>query len=120
MAYDSGLVTHLLELLEPMRGVRGKKMFGGYGIFRDDLMFGLVAEDTLYFKVDATTIDAYIERGLEPFVYIAPGDKKMTMSYYQVPEEALDNSEEMMLWAEQAFQVALRAQAAKPKKKAKT
>ena len=119
MAYDSGLVTHLLELLEPMRGVRGKKMFGGYGIFCNDLMFGLVAEDTLYFKVDATTIDTYIQRGLEPFVYMAPGDKKMTMSYYQAPEEALDNSDEMLQWAEQAYAVARRAQAAKPKKKAK-
>lgn len=44
MGSDSGFVAHLLELLEPFEGVAAKRMFGGYGIFRDGIMFGLVAD----------------------------------------------------------------------------
>lgn len=52
MAMRNEFVEYLLELLEPSGGVRAKAMFGGFGIYRDNLMFGLVADDILYFKVD--------------------------------------------------------------------
>jgi DNA transformation protein len=48
MAGKSEFVEYLLELLEPFGGVKVRAMFGGFGIFRRDLMFGLVADDTLY------------------------------------------------------------------------
>ena len=34
-----------MELLAPFGNVRAKRMFGGYGIFKDELMFGLVADE---------------------------------------------------------------------------
>jgi len=37
------------------------------------------------------------------------------MSYYQAPEEVLDNTEEMNAWANSAFSAALRAVARKKK-----
>lgn len=103
------LVEYLLELLAPLPGVTAKRMFGGYGIFRDGLMFGLVADDTLYLKVDAENKVDFTARGLGPFVYMK-GNKAMSMSYHQAPSEALDSPDEMVVWAEKAFQAALRAQ----------
>ena len=90
-------------------------MFGGYGIYRDGLMFGLVADDMLYLKVDELNKTAFEERELTPFEYDKKG-KKMKMSYYQAPEDAMENSEEMLVWAEKAFGAALRAAAKKNKK----
>jgi DNA transformation protein len=107
-------VEHLLELLDPLPGVTAKRMFGGYGLFRDGLMFGLVAGDEFFLKVDDQSLPDFIERGLEPFVYIKEG-KPMPMSYYQAPGEALDNSDDMLAWAEKAYAAAIRAQAARPK-----
>ena len=48
----AGFISYLLELLAPFGNVRAKKMFGGHGIFKDELMFGLVADETLYLKAD--------------------------------------------------------------------
>jgi len=39
----------------------------GYGVFLDGLMFGLIADSTLYFKVDEQTRENYTEKGFEPF-----------------------------------------------------
>ncbi len=89
-------------------------MFGGYGIFKGDLMFGLVAEDILYFKADQNTIPDYEEQGLGPFVYEKKG-KKVAMSYYQVPEDALDSSEALCEWAPKAYDVALRGKTSNSK-----
>ena len=100
-------VEYVLELLSPLKGVRAQKMFGGYGIFKQDLMFGLVAEDVLHLKVDQTTIPDYEELGLGPFMYQKKG-KKIAMSYYQIPEDALDSSEALCEWARKSYDAALR------------
>jgi DNA transformation protein len=118
MPKSNPFVEHLLELCEPMAGVTAKKMFGGYGLFRDGLMFALVDDDVLFLKVDEQTLPAFVERGLEPFVYVKEG-KPMPMSYYQAPDEALDNADETVEWAEKAYAAAVRAQTAKQKKKRK-
>ncbi len=52
MPLQKEFIAYLLELLEPLGSVKAKAMFGGFGIYRDDLMFGLVSKDTFYLKVD--------------------------------------------------------------------
>jgi DNA transformation protein len=83
-------------------------MFGGHGIYLEDIMFGLVSDGTLYLKSDNETEKEYKARGLEAFTYNKKG-REYKMSYYQAPEEALEDSEEMNAWANKAFAVALRA-----------
>jgi len=111
---DSGFVNYLLELLEEFPDVTAKRMFGGHGIFRDGLMFGLVADSTLYLKVDDQNRAEFEERDLGPFTYEAKG-KPIKMSYYRAPEEVLDYSDDMLAWAEGAYAAALRAK--RPKRK---
>ncbi len=114
MATDSEFVDFILELLESFGSVRSRKMFGGYGIFRDDLMFGLVSDDMLYLKVDDHNREDFVKRRLEPFRYEKKG-KLMNISYYLAPEETLDDPDEMIIWANKAYAAALKASASKRK-----
>ena len=107
-------IPHVLELLAPLKDVRSRKMFGGYGIYRKDVMFGLVADDVLYFKADHQTIPDFEELGLAPFLYEKKG-KPVSMSYYQVPDDTLDSSQDLCAWAQKAYTVALRAKKDKTK-----
>lgn len=118
MAKQSEFVAYLLELLSFYGPVTAKSMFGGYGIYRGDLMFGLVADDVLYLKVDTENRAEFEAEDLEPFVYVK-NDKPMKMSYYQLPEEALENPEALSRWADLGYQAALRAAASKKRKKKK-
>ena len=104
----SDYVAYLLDLLESYEGVSARRMFGGHGLFRHGLMFGLVADDMLYLKVDDETRGDFEARGLEPFVYQKKG-KPVALGYYQAPEEALETSEELRGWSQRAFAVAVRA-----------
>ena len=108
MVPKSEFVEYLLELLEPFGPVKAKAMFGGFGIYRHDLMFGLVAKDTLYLKVDENTRSEFESKGLGPFVYKMKG-KEGTMPYYQAPDEAMEDPEEMAQWAKKAYDAAKRA-----------
>jgi DNA transformation protein len=71
-------------------------------------MFGLVADDVLYLKADAETRPRFEAEGCEPFVYAARG-KRVALSYWRAPADALDAAHLMRPWARLAMEAALRA-----------
>lgn len=83
-------------------------MFGGTGIFAQDVMFGLFADETLCFNVDDSTRARYEAEGMTPFSCQAKG-RPITLSYWQVPERLFEDGDEMLAWAETALGVALNA-----------
>lgn len=99
---------YIVELMQSIGPVYSKKMFGGYGIFLDGQMFALIANSTLYLKADKETEPDFKERGLGAFSYQKQG-KEFKLSYFQAPEECLDNIDEMHGWANRAYDVAVRA-----------
>lgn len=112
---EKEFVTYVVDLMQSIVPIRAKSMFGGHGIFLDGLMFGLVADSILYLKVDKETENEFKAKGLEAFTYNKKG-KEFKMSYYQAPEEALEDADEMKFWANKAYGAALRAASKKRKK----
>lgn len=104
----SQFTDYLHEIFSEFGSITVKKMFGGHGIFYDGLMIGLVADDTLYLKVDEQLKPDFIDRGLTAFQY-DKGKKTVSMSYYLAPEEALDDPSEMADWAGRAYDAARRS-----------
>jgi DNA transformation protein len=110
---SSDLVNHCVELLAPLGAVRARRMFGGHGLYCDDLFFALIAADRLYLKADPQSRPAFEGAGCEPFVFEARGRTTAT-SYWTVPAEAMESAAQMQPWARLALAAALRARAAKP------
>jgi DNA transformation protein len=87
-------------------------MFGGVGIYSGDFFFALIADDTVYFKVDASTRPDFEARGMGPFRPF--GDDGGTMKYYQLPEDLLEDPEALRPWAEKAVAIARQSKARRP------
>lgn len=104
----SEFVDYLNEVFEQFGHIHARKMFGGYGIYHDGVMFGLVANDMLYLKADENTAEYFESKGLGPFEY-NKGGKIVKMSYYLAPDEIFDNPEDAAFWAKRAYEVAFRA-----------
>ena len=113
---SSPLVDLCLELLAPLGAVRARSMFGGHGLYVDELFIAIVAFDSLYLKADATTAPQFSAAGCTAFVYEAKG-QPMTMGYWTVPAEAMESPQAMAPWGRLAIQAALTARAAKPARK---
>jgi DNA transformation protein len=94
------------QLSRVLPGVRARRMFGGVGVYSNDMFFALVDDDVLYFKVDDTTRPDFEALGLGPFRPF--GDEGETMQYYQVPAELLENTDDLRTWADKAVGVARR------------
>lgn len=113
---DREFVNWILERLEPLGPLRSRAMFGGHGLWLEDpfageggkgLFFALVADGTLYVKADDENRADVEEEGLAPFRPFP--DKPGTMNYYPVPEDALEDSEALLAWANRGVAAALRA-----------
>jgi DNA transformation protein len=114
---DDGFLEWLRELLEPNGRVAFKRMFGGHGLYLDGLFVAIVVDGRPYFKADAETAPAFAAAGCAPFVYDG-GGKRVAMSYWSLPESALDSAEDMQPWARRAIAAALRKPAVAARKKA--
>lgn len=114
----SEYTDYLQEVFELFGPIRARRMFGGYGIYHDDLMFALVADDTLYLKADDECRELFEQAGVSQFEYPKNG-KLVKMSYYQAPEEILEDPEQAAIWARRSFEAALRARSGEKKHKRK-
>ena len=100
-------MQHTLEILSDIGAVRARSMFGGWGIYADGTMFGLVADDVLYLKTAEENRAAFVAHGLEPFMYQSK-EKCVATSYYRAPDDAFDGREVMTHWAMSALGAAAR------------
>ena len=83
-----------------------RKMFGGAGIYLEDTMFGLIADDLVYLKVDTTNKKDYENAKMSPFTYQRK-NKRIKMSYYEVPVDILEDQEQLKEWVSKAVSVSL-------------
>jgi DNA transformation protein len=114
MARSSEFVEFVLESLRPLGGVSARRMFGGHGIYKDGVMFALIAYDQLYLKVDDGNRAAYDDAGLPHFTYSDKG-KTIRMPYREAPPEGFDDPEILCAWARDAYAAALRTRRQRPK-----
>jgi DNA transformation protein len=87
--------------LAPLGAVSARKMFGGFGVFSDGVMFALVdSRGDLYYRTDERTQMAYAGDG---------SVKHSGMPYWTVPDEVLADIDRLRAWAEEALAAARRA-----------
>jgi DNA transformation protein and related proteins len=109
VAVSAGFLAYAVELFAPWAPVTTKRMFGGGGILRDGRMFGLMADDQIYLKVNDQTRAAFEAVGAVQFVFETKAGGRMAMSYWSLPSEALDDSDTLIEWADRAWAAAAKA-----------
>jgi DNA transformation protein len=114
MALDPGVVA---EMFSVFGAVRCRRMFGGTGVYADDVMFALESGGVLRLKADESTQAAYRDEGCGPFSYETRDGRRTVMSYWRVPERLLDEQEELAAWSRRALDI---ARAAKGRSRPKT
>lgn len=109
---------YILDLLSDVGGVTSRSMFGGFGLYKGGVMFSLIADDVLYYKVGPDNLGDYEAADSEPFTYSGKS-KPIQMSYWRLPEDVLEDADDLRNWTLKAYDCALKAKAKKPAKKAR-
>ena len=98
----------LQDAMQGIHGVTARAMFGGHGLYKDGVVFGIIADDALYFKVDEKNLPQYKERDSRPFTYEGKNRKMIAMSYWEVPAEILEDREGLAEWLDASVAVSQR------------
>ena len=109
-------LQYVLEQLAGLPGVRSNRMFSGAGLYQDEVFFGLLFGETLYFKVDDSNRRDYESRGMAQFRPYKDRPQ-VSFTYYEVPPEVLEDRQELVAWARRAVEAAVAIQAAKAAKR---
>lgn len=118
MPLSPGFSDYVIELLAGLGRVQAKRMFGGAGLYRDGVMFGILDDDAVFFRVDDQLEADLRSQGSAPWVYSMKSDGSIrSMGYWRIPETAADDPEEAVAIARRAFAAALsrKAERSKPK-----
>jgi DNA transformation protein len=67
MAVSDEFIDYVIDQLAAWGEVSARKMFGGAGLYCDGTMFGLVADDVAYLKVDDSNREDFVKAGASPF-----------------------------------------------------
>jgi DNA transformation protein and related proteins len=105
MPHSNEYLQYVLEQLAGLKGVVARRMFGAAGLYRDELFFGLIAADTLYFRVNDHNRPDYEAHGMSRF---RPYRDKpyVSFNYYEVPAHVLEDADELAAWARRSLQAA--------------
>ena len=102
----SEFVEYILgDQLAGLPGMRARAMFGGFGVYKEDTIVGIVVDDELYLKVDESNKSEYEAMGSTPFVYEKKDGKKMTMSYWKIPGEVLEDRARLEKLVSDAYEI---------------
>ena len=119
MAVSAEFIEFIVEQLERLGPIRPRRMFGGMGLYLDDMMFGVIFGEELYFKVDDRNRADYENEGMGPFTYEMSNGKTGSLNYYEVPERLYDDGDELVEWARKSVDVMMQVRAEKLAKAAR-
>lgn len=109
MPVSSDYLAYVVEQLAQTGKVSTRRMFGGIGVYCEGVFFGLIDDDVFYLKVDAANRQDYLERHCQAFKPMARDPNAYSMNYFAVPQEVLEDADELRSWARKSIAIAAAA-----------
>jgi DNA transformation protein and related proteins len=123
MVASASFAEFLREQLAPLGRVTMRRMFGKTGVFCDTLMFGMVTDNVLYFRVDDQNQAAFAEAAAFPPLSYEKKGNTIDLAFWRAPERLFDEPDELVTWARLALaaagRVAAKRERTAPKRKSR-
>ena len=111
MVATTEFASFLREQLAPLGYVTMRRMFGKTGVFCEGVMFGVVTENILYFRVDSRNRAIFKEAGAFPSLSYVKNGCTIDLSFWRAPDRLFDEHDELIAWARAALAAAHRVAA---------
>jgi|ERR1700722_7996556 DNA transformation protein and related proteins len=119
MAVGRDYLDYVLEQLAGLSRVRPRRMFGGVGLYSDEIFFAIITDDSVYLRVDEVSRADFVARGMNAFRPYADRPD-ISMTYFAVPADVLEDAGTFVEWSRRAVAAALAAGKDRPKRARKT
>ena len=100
-------IEFVRELLSPLGSLDDDgRFFGGHFFKLSGTQFAMIMGNTLYFCVNDRTRKEYEAKGMQPFSYLTKKGRVFVRKYYAVPEDILEEQDEIVRWETEAIDAA--------------
>jgi DNA transformation protein and related proteins len=99
------------EQLAPFGQITTRRMFGKLGVFCDGAMLGMIADNTLYFRVDDENRLLFAEAQSHPPLNYSKKGTLIDLALWRAPDRVFDDPDEFIKWARLALAAARRVAA---------
>ena len=107
-------LDQVMDKLAPHGPIKSRAMFGGYGIYYKEVIFALIVEGELYFRIDDETKSNYEKYQSKLFTYDGKS-KKVIMPYMTLPAAVFKNPQLLKSYIEEAYEASLKSKTRKKK-----
>jgi DNA transformation protein len=108
---DRCFKDQVLKQLAVLGDISCRPMFGGYGLYWRETIFGILFEDSLYLKVDDCSKADFVSKRMGPF---RPNERQTLKSYFEVPPDVLADHEALLSWTREAIRAGMLSQSPRP------
>lgn len=92
------LLASLDVKLAPLGRFAARRLFGGHGLYLDDVIFALLFRDALYLRVDERNRADFENAGMAPFSYRKADGRTISTTYWSCPAEVLQDPAKLRRW----------------------
>ncbi|MGV6859066.1 MAG: TfoX/Sxy family protein [bacterium] len=103
MSASKEFTAYAMDLLSPLGNITHHRMFGGVSLKHQGKQFAMIMGNTLYLRVDEASRPEFEAADMRPFSYQTKKGEVVVRSYYSTPEEAFEDREEFLRYAQQAI-----------------
>lgn len=115
MSNTPSFIKHVMAILTPHGPIKARAMFGGHGIYYDDVLFASIIDDKLYFRIDESNREIFEDAASEPFIF-SGGRKPVRMPYMTLPEKVFNDPQLLKTFIQTSYEIAFRHRLKKKKK----
>ncbi|MBI5091788.1 MAG: TfoX/Sxy family protein [Candidatus Hydrogenedentes bacterium] len=119
MKPQPAVVEYALDILSVFGPIQARSMFGGWGLYHDGLMFGLIVDETIYLKTDDHNRPDFEAMDAHPFEYETKSGKTAVMPYHEIPASVQEDRDALRVWCQRSYEAALRSKQPAPAKKSR-
>lgn len=103
MSVSQPALSRALHHLSQVAPVYYRRIFAGIGLYHQEHLFAIMADDRIYFRVDDDSRQPYLDRAMSALQPRGVG--LWDSHFYQLPEAVLENSSELLYWMRAAVEV---------------
>jgi DNA transformation protein len=108
MRIKSSLASYVTEQLGFLGPISNRSIFGAVGIFIEDRLLGIVANEVLYLHTGPSNREEYLSRGCAQFKPY-PNAFDLTTDHHRVPDQVISDPQELKAWGQRALLAAVEA-----------
>ena len=99
------------DLFAGLGPVEIRRLFGGKGIYHRGVIIAIVLRGEMMLKADAVLAPELEAQGCRQWTYTGSRHGKLvSMPYWTVPDGAVDDPDEMAVWARKSYEAGMRSE----------